>query len=101
MKSTFSLLHAHPAPSALIIWIRRTGARPTADAAIATRLQRVTGQVVDIDVLGDPLIAPGEDGVVPKDSEFRGLLLAHGLPDRALAGTDAVDPDVMGAQDGL
>src|SRR6476469_2323298 len=100
VDAAFELVGAGPAACALLLVGRgRPGARDTSDRAVAGLVQRVVGNLVDLDICPDALFVPvGERVELPDAVPFRPLQLRRRRSARRLVAADARDPGVVRAK---
>src|SRR3954452_5487541 len=100
MDATFELVGARPAAGALLFLRgRRPRARDAPDRAEADVVERVVGNLVDLDVGPDPLLVPvGERVQLPGLVALRPLHLRRGRAAGRLVAADAGDPGVVGLE---
>src|SRR6476660_9333253 len=102
VDAALELVGAGPAACALLlVWRRRAGARDAADRAVARLVQRVEGNLVDLDVGPDALLVPvGERMHLPDAVALRPLQLRRLGAARRLVTADARDPGVVRLESG-
>src|SRR5437588_8107202 len=100
VDAAFELVGAGPAAGALLLVRRgRPGAGDAADRAVAGLVQRVVGNLVDLDVGPDALLVPVRERVeLPDPVAVRPLELRSRRAARRLVAADAGDPAVIRPQ---
>src|SRR6266536_342737 len=100
MDPALELVRARPAAGAFFLVRRdRPRAGDAADRAVAGLVQRVVGNLVDLDVGPDPLLVPvGERMNLPDTVALRPLQLRRALAARRLVSADARDPGLVGLE---
>src|SRR6266536_3009823 len=96
MDPALELVRARPAAGAFFLVRRdRPRAGDAADRAVAGLVQRVVGNLVDLDVGPDALLVPvGERVELPDAVALRPLQLRRRHPARGLVAADPRDPGV-------
>src|SRR5215217_148839 len=97
MDAAFELVRAGPAPRALLlVETGRARARNAADRTVSNVVQRVVGNLVDLDVRPDPLLVPVGEGMDLPDAVAVGPLhLGRIGAAGRLVSADAGDPGVV------